>query len=212
MPRMPRYAKLQNALARRSEGAKTNRIWAFLNSALGLWFLSAIFLTVGGAAVSSRNQCISTFETDADTFRQLSIEISGRRQRIINTARTSSNDIDFRKGISDNRFSAFKQFDGQPLSALLFQQSHLRRKLKVSPPDDEIPKGKYGSIVYLLEGVPSEVISDIDIHRPRDDFDALSFSYQKKEVNDFLATPTLDCSIQSLAKSLFFSEDKHDGR
>jgi hypothetical protein len=209
---MPRYAKLQNALARRSEGAKTNRIWAFLNSALGLWVLSAIFLTVGGAAVSSRNQCRSTFETDADTFRQLSIEIAGRQQRIINTARTSSNDIDFRKGISDNRFTSFKQFDGQPLSALLFQQSHLRRKLKVFPLDDEISKEKYGNIVYVLEGVPSEIISDIDIHRPSDDFDALTRSYRMKEVKDFSATPTLDCSIQSLGKSLFFSEDKHDGR
>jgi hypothetical protein len=38
---------------------KQNRIWAFLNSGIVLWFLTAMIITVGGSFITNHKQCLA---------------------------------------------------------------------------------------------------------------------------------------------------------
>lgn len=132
--RMPRFAKLQNALIRKHSGKKQpdekkRGALAFFNSPLGLWILSAIFLTVGGSYITKRQECLATARTNIELYRSLEREIYGRRLRILDDAASSSNSIDFYKALESNSFAELKQFDGQTLSALTGQFDQMRSKI-----------------------------------------------------------------------------------
>jgi hypothetical protein len=77
---MPKYEKLRNAsrrafereLFRPASQLKPSKVWAFLNSALFIWFLSAGLLTVGGGYITNHQQCMR----DAD-------QLIGRRAHLV---------------------------------------------------------------------------------------------------------------------------------
>jgi hypothetical protein len=71
--RMPKYAKLQNRLNRKTYRSAVT----FFNSPLGLWLLSAMLLTVGGAALSARQECLASAQSDIESFHRLSENLSG---------------------------------------------------------------------------------------------------------------------------------------
>ena len=104
--RMPRFAKLQNALIRKQSGKKQSDekksgALSFFNSPLGLWMLSAIFLTVIGSSVTKRQECLATARANIELYNSLDQEIRGRQFRILNEAASSSNSIDFYKALNE---------------------------------------------------------------------------------------------------------------
>ncbi|MFK4522186.1 hypothetical protein ABIF90_000167 [Bradyrhizobium japonicum] len=132
MGKMPKFAKLQNTLLRRPNGGKRQigtGVWAFFNSAFGLWLLSAIFLTVGGAIITARQECVVAGRSNFHTYRRLANEIYGRRLRLITAAEQSSNAIDYMKALRSSHFEYFREFDGQPLFSLIEQQERLLREI-----------------------------------------------------------------------------------
>jgi hypothetical protein len=115
--RMPKYAKIQNFRNRKTPRSAVT----FFNSPLGLWLLSAIFLTVGGAALSGRQECLASAESNIENFNRISREFFSRRIRLEQALLDSSNIIDFRKAVRSNAFANFKEFDGRSIDELNLQ-------------------------------------------------------------------------------------------
>jgi hypothetical protein len=125
---MPKYAKIQNARSRKSPRSAVT----FFNSPFGLWLLSAIFLTVGGAALSARQECLASARSDIESFNRVSDELAARRLRLLVAVRYSSNSIDFLKTMRSNASANFKEFDGQSYPALIGQQRRISGRFDFS--------------------------------------------------------------------------------
>src|SRR5262249_11128208 len=132
--RMPRFAKLQNALIRKKSDQKKSGALTFFNSPLGLWMLSAIFLTVGSSYFTKRQECLATARTNIELYKSLDRELVSRRRRIVFEALFSSNSIDFYKTLRSDSSAELKQFDGQPLFALATQLDQIRGKIEGTDP------------------------------------------------------------------------------
>jgi hypothetical protein len=128
VPRMPKYAKIQNARNRKY----TRSGVTFFNSPFGLWLLSAIFLTVGGATLSARNECLASARSDIESYKRVSDEILERRIRLMIALRQSSNAIDFQKAMRSKAHANFKEFDGQGFRALVDQQAEIASRFALS--------------------------------------------------------------------------------
>jgi hypothetical protein len=125
---MPKYAKLQNLLITRSKRSKERA--TFFNSPLGLWTLSALFLTLGSSVISARHECVATAMSDIQSFQKLATEIYNRRQRLLGAVFSSSNPIDFLRTARSNAYATFKEYDGQSLAALIDQQDRMLPKIR----------------------------------------------------------------------------------
>jgi hypothetical protein len=107
--------------------------WSFLNTSFGLWVLSALFITTGGAFISTRSECIREAESDIQLIHRLSSEIFSRRLRIITAAQETSNSIDFLKIARSTAFANFKEFDGQSMLSLVAQENAVRLHIRNDP-------------------------------------------------------------------------------
>jgi hypothetical protein len=125
---MPKYAKIQNFRNRKTPRSAVT----FFNSPFGLWLLSAIFLTVGGAALSARQECLALARSDIESFNRVSDELAARRLRLLVAVRYSSNSIDFLKTMQSNASANFKEFDGQSYPALIAQQRRISGRFDFS--------------------------------------------------------------------------------
>jgi hypothetical protein len=126
MAKMPKYAKIQNRLLRRKTAKSVLEI---LGNPFILWLLSAAFLTGLGSYLTARHECLISAQSDIQTYGQLSDEIYFRRLRIFDAILATSNSIDFWRLAHQNGFAAFKQFDGQPLLALIDQRNRMNERI-----------------------------------------------------------------------------------
>jgi hypothetical protein len=173
VPRMPKYAKIQNARNRRSPPSAAR----FFNSPLGIWFLSAIFVTVGGAALSARQECLTSAQSDIERFRLLSEELLGRRVRLMLALMNSSNAIDFEKAVRSDAYASFKEFDGQNLRTLIAQHLRISARFEISDQTahgyiklrtSEGPLGKNLDFILRTGNLPGVVVSDDDVKELRE--------------------------------------------
>jgi hypothetical protein len=123
---MPKWGRLRIAKPLRRDA----NILSLLSNPFILWLLSAVFISVGGGYLTRRQECIAAARADIMLFKQLELEIAGRRSRIIHALETASNRIDFRRQATARDFVTFKQFDGQPLESLLHQQVELESNIE----------------------------------------------------------------------------------
>jgi hypothetical protein len=176
VPRMPKYAKIQNARNRISPRSPVT----FFNSPFGLWLLSAIFLTVGGAALSSRQECLASARSDIESFRRLSEELVGRRVRLMLALQESSTAIDFQKALRSDAYASYKEFDGQNLRTLIDRQQVIAVRfdlskqttdsyIKLLAPEDPPgnPPGKIFDFILRFGNLPGTIVSDDDVKEPR---------------------------------------------
>jgi hypothetical protein len=221
MAKLPFYAKLQNRRPRDliKKANQTNSWWLFFNSPFGLWLLSAILITFGGAYLSARHECVVSARTDIDIFYQLTFEIEARRERIVSAIERTSNSIDFWNTARSNAFADFKQFDGQNLPSLLVQHEAIRRKIKIQGEDGlsailpltdfYLTNGRRPtSLAFLLGGgvSPEYRIDDTTLAEAR---------LHLKEIKDSLPYPSsyLDslrpnCSIGTLIAAYFSTSEE----
>ena len=123
--KMPKWAKLRKA----HERPPRNEILSTLGSPFILWVMTAIFLTIGGAYFTKRQECLVTARSDINQFLKMTIEITHRRTRLLTALETSSNPIDFLKAVRSNSYSSYKDFDGQTLESLVFERERLFPKI-----------------------------------------------------------------------------------
>lgn len=82
MARMPKYEKLRNGMLHKKLAAPPekpkSKLWAFVNSGIVLWLLSALFLTLGGGYFTNHAQCMRDSEQLIERRRMLGEELLGR--------------------------------------------------------------------------------------------------------------------------------------
>jgi hypothetical protein len=104
----------------------------FFNSPFGVWLLSAIFLTVGGAALSARQECLASARSDIESYNRVSDELASRRLRLMFALSQSSNATDFQKALRSSTYATYKEFDGQGFRALVVQQKRIVARFTLS--------------------------------------------------------------------------------
>jgi hypothetical protein len=155
MAKMPKYAKIQNGQSRRKTADSP---LAILSNPFTLWLLSAVFLTGLGSYWTARHECLTSAQSDIQIYRQISDEIMLRRLRIFDAILSTSNSIDFWQRAHQNGFAAFKQFDGQPLVALINQRNNMNERILGIETISEIEEQKRQRLPFgqpfaeLLEG------------------------------------------------------------
>jgi hypothetical protein len=171
--RMPRFAKIQNRLFRQKKHKQSGWLLAFLNSSLGLWILSAIFLSFGSSYFTRRAECLAAARANIELYNSLDEEITGRRLRVIESARNTSNSIDFIKTLRSTAFYVSRTFDGQPLPFLSDQLRLLRTKISNSHQFSQIEKTRrlhfYATIIRTLPSdfpQPGKYVDDLLNDRP----------------------------------------------
>jgi hypothetical protein len=181
--------------------------WSFLNTSFGLWVLSALFITTGGAFISTRSECIREAESDIQLIHRLSSEIFSRRLRIIAAAQETSNSIDFLKIAKSTAFANFKEFDGQSMFSLVAQESAVRLHIKNDP-----LTGKKRSLLEMMNAIdlfidgsafnidiPERFIDrEFESFRPRSN--QVMMTYQKQQDSGRGYVPA--CSIPDLLERL----------
>lgn len=214
MANMPKYAKLQN-LIRRGAIKREKKLAIFLNSPLGLWLLSAVFLTIGGAGLSSRQECVAAAKSDIERFQHLTTEIMGRRLRLIEAIEDSSTAKKFVKVAKSTAFADFKDFDGQSLYSLLDQQRRIRDRitfikdprLRTRAVLDKLPSA-IGDILVRGENELCRYVKDKDIKDLGRNTTTLraAFVYERADDEGSLILP--NCSPWRLITRLFVANEK----
>lgn len=91
------YAKVLGAL----EKPKGNRLLAIINSAAFLWFLSVLFITVGGSYLTKYQECARQADDVIEKFQHINEELHVRRKAISQVISDSSSMDAIRSGIKD---------------------------------------------------------------------------------------------------------------
>ena len=91
------YAKVIGAL----EKPKGSRFLAIINSAALLWFLSALFITVGGSYLTKYQECARQADDVIEKFQRINEELYVRRRAISQVISDSSGMDTIRSGIKD---------------------------------------------------------------------------------------------------------------
>jgi hypothetical protein len=196
---MPKYAKIQNAKRRRSRPAAVS----FFNSPLGIWLLTAIFVTVGGAALSARQECLTAARSNIESFYRYSSEISSRRSRVHEALLKSSNMIDFQKALRSSAYGSFKEFDGRSLLELtLQQQQNVERFSLTKKTLDEyeklsLPTSPH-SFDLIMYGWMAEDVDDEQLKQARTSFQFDRFDLLSTFESTLLLKPA--CSFWRLMK------------
>jgi hypothetical protein len=93
--RMPKYQKLRNeldrslqqAVRRKFEQQKSSTFWAFLNSAIFIWFLTSVVLASAGGYITSHQQCMKEANETIENRAHLLSELQSREEAIIKNYR-----------------------------------------------------------------------------------------------------------------------------
>jgi hypothetical protein len=212
--RMPKYAKLQNRLNRKTYRSAVT----FFNSPLGLWLLSAMLLTVGGAALSARQECLASAQSDIESFHRLSEELVGRRVRLMFALLESSNAIDFQKALRSDAYASFKEFDGQNLRTIIVQQQRISARFDISDQtadgyikllSSEGPPGKNLDFILREGSRPGTMVSDADVKEPRENIALGLHRYLSIAEIEGAMQLKPACSFWRIARrAIFFEDDK----
>jgi hypothetical protein len=207
---MPKYAMLANRRALQ-KAASRQSLLALLSTPFVLWVLSAAFVTLGGAYVTARHECLVSAQATIDAYQQLTTEIFTRRLRVLDAASLSSNAIDFLKVLRSNAYANFKSFDGQSILSLIDQQTRLVSRISFLPHDTGHDANRFTTrIDGVLNGDPLQTVEGLDQQSFADFKEGAGFRALQYLTPYFVGTRTkLEpmCSIGHLVTSSLFKDD-----
>lgn len=92
--RQKREREFQERIIASLEKPKGNRFWAFINSAIFIWFLSATVLAMGGGYITNHQQCLHDAEQIIDRRARLGLELAGRQRAFNDTVQQAKTQKD----------------------------------------------------------------------------------------------------------------------
>jgi hypothetical protein len=122
---MPKYEKIRNRREQASRKLmsatvpKRNIVLAIINSAIFIWFISAIFLTLGGGYVTYHQQCMRDADQIIERHRMINQEMVGRRLAFSNAIEAANTVQKLPSGLTKGgsasvpEFSKMSYFDVQ---------------------------------------------------------------------------------------------------
>ena len=114
---------------------RTRPVLGVINSPFFLWLLSAVFITIGGAYFSTRQQCIAEAEKIAEQYEKIGIEIERRQGYIHHTIVTMNSVSAIKEALSQIR-EYYSDFHSRPLFELIEQREKLLERIDTSPFDE----------------------------------------------------------------------------
>jgi hypothetical protein len=130
--RQKREREFQARMLAATEKPRASRILRIVNAPFFLWFLSATFITVGGAYFTTRQQCVAEAEKIADQYEKLGVEIERRETYIFHTLETHNTAASMRAALSQIR-EHYSDFHSRPLFELIEQRDKLLERIDTSP-------------------------------------------------------------------------------
>jgi hypothetical protein len=144
--RMPKYEKIRNRILReklaKPDEPKKSRVWAFVNSGIVLWALSAFFLTLGSGYFSNHAQCMRDSEQLIERRRALGEEIMARSYAFKDKVEAATN-VQKMPFMPDNSGSASPELAKVPYLQLSTERVMLDQRVTFDNlPDDLVSKAK----------------------------------------------------------------------